>query len=128
MNKFLRKIINNKEDKDQSTKASIIHYFEERLNEFNLEFSDDEVKVTSSNSAVDRLLAILEALFLHGLRESFISQLSTVIGNDVDKNMNINFWHCLLVLSPSGIVDQVCLNNIIYNIWYLMYFNFIIFR
>lgn len=108
MNKFVRKIINNKETKDKSNKASILHYFEERLNEFHAEFSDVEVKVTSSNSVADRFLAILEALFLHGLKETFISQLSTAIGNNVDKNIDINFWHYLLVLSPSGIVDQVC--------------------
>lgn len=107
MNKLLRKIINNKELKDQSNKASILHYFEERLNEFHIEFSDCEGKVTSSNYVADRFLANLEVLFLHGLKETFISQLSTVIGNDVDKNTDINFWHCLLVLSPSGIVDQV---------------------
>jgi len=109
MNKLLRKIISNKELKDESNKASIIHYFEERLNEFHSEFSDTDVKVTSSNYVADRLLANLEVLFLHGLKETFISQLSTVIGNDVDKTMDINFWHCLLVLSPSGVVDQVSL-------------------
>ncbi|XP_060857671.1 pleckstrin homology domain-containing family M member 1 [Metopolophium dirhodum] len=107
MNKLLRKIISNKELKDESNKASIIHYFEERLNEFHSEFSDTDVKVTSSNYVADRLLANLEVLFLHGLKETFISQLSTVIGNDVDKTMDINFWHCLLVLSPSGVVDQI---------------------
>lgn len=107
MNTLFRKIISNKELKDESNKSSIIHYFQERLNEFHLEFSDTEVKVTSSNYVADRLLANLEVLFLHGLKETFISQLSTVIGNDVDKIMDINFWHCLLVLSPSGIVDQV---------------------
>ncbi|XP_025417866.1 pleckstrin homology domain-containing family M member 1 [Sipha flava] len=107
MNKLLRKIINNKELKDQSNKASILHYFEERLNEFHVEFSDCEVKVTSSNYVADRFLANLEVLFLHGLKETFISQLSTVIGNNVDKNTDINFWHCLLILSPSGVVDQI---------------------
>lgn len=112
MNKLLRKIISNKEVKDESNKASILHYFEERLNEFHLEFSDPEAKVTSSNSVADGLLAILEALFLHGLKENFISQLSTVIGNDVDKNVDINFWNYLLVLSSSGIVDQVSVFNI----------------
>lgn len=113
MNKLLRKIINNKELKDESNKASIIHYFEEKLNEFHSEFSDNEVKVTSSNYVADRLLANLEALFLHGLKETFISQLSTVMGNDVDKNMDINFWHCLLVLSPSGVVDQVYIHHML---------------
>lgn len=112
MNKLFRKIISNKEVKDESNKASILHYFEERLNEFHLEFSDPEVKVTSSNSIADGLLAILEALFLHGLKENFISQLSTVIGNDIDKNVDINFWNYLLVLSSSGIVDQVSVFNI----------------
>lgn len=112
MNKLLRKIISNKEVKDESNKLSILHYFEERLNEFHLEFLDPEVKVTSSNSVADGLLAILEALFLHGLKENFISQLSTVIGNDIDKNVDINFWNYLLVLSSSGIVDQVSVFNI----------------
>lgn len=118
MNKLLRKIVSNKEVKDESNKATILHYFEERLNEFHLEFSDVEVKVTSSNLVADGLLGILEALFLHGLKETFISQLSTVIGNDVDKTVDINFWHCLLVLSSSGIVDQVSVYNIIKNVYF----------
>lgn len=107
MSKLLRNLISNKQLKDESNKESIIRHFEERLNEFYSEFSDTDTKVTSSSYVADRLLANLEALFLHGLKETFISQLSTVIGNDVDKNVDINFWHCLLVLSPSGIVDQV---------------------
>lgn len=120
MNKLFGKIINNKAIKDQSNKASIIHYFEERLNEFHSEFSDNEEKIVkSSNYVADRLLAILEALFLHGLKETFISQLSTVIGNDVDKIVDINFWHCLLVLSPSGVVDQVSVYDILYMIFVL---------
>jgi len=107
MNKLLRKVINNKELKDRSNKYFIVRNFEEKLKEFHLEFSDTETKVTSSSSVADQILANLEALFLHGLKETFISQLSTVIGNDVDKNVDINFWHCLLVLSPNGVVDQV---------------------
>ncbi|VVC28867.1 Putative zinc-RING and/or ribbon,YrdC-like domain,RUN domain,DHBP synthase RibB-like alpha/beta [Cinara cedri] len=100
-------IISDKGRKDNSIKVSIIHYFKERLNEFHSEFKDTEEKITSSNQVVDKLLCNLEAFFLHGLKESFISQLSIVIGDDVDKNVNINFWHYLLVLSPSGIVDQI---------------------
>jgi len=107
MNKLLRKVINNKELKDQTNKVFIISNFEEKLKEFYLEFSDNETKVTSSNTVADQMLANLEALFLHGLKETFFSQLTTVIGNDVDKSVDINFWHCLLVLSPSGVVDQV---------------------
>lgn len=123
MNKLLRKVINNKELKDQTNKLFIISNFEEKLKEFYLEFSDSETKVTSSNSVVDQMLANLEALFLHGLKETFFSQLSTVIGDDVDKSVDINFWHCLLVLSPSGVVDQVSVCVYIYymklNIKYL---------
>lgn len=107
MNNLLRNIISDKEHKNNSTKASIIHYFNERLKEFYNEFLDTEEKITSSNQVVDKLLCNLEAILLHDLKKSFINQLSIVIGDDVDKNVNINFWHYLLVLSPSGIVDQV---------------------
>lgn len=113
MSKFFRTILINKESKDGFFKASIVHHFEKILNEFHLEFPDIEVKVTSSNRTANKLLDNLEALFLHGLKETFISQLSTVIGNNVDKNVDVNFWHCLLVLSPSGIVDQVSLYHIL---------------
>lgn len=114
MNSLFGKIINNKIVKDQTNKASVIHYFEERLNEFHSEFSDNEEKIVkSSNYVADRLLAILEAIFLHGLKETLISQLSTVIGNDVDKTIDINFWHCLLILSPGGVVDHVSVNDIL---------------
>lgn len=107
MNKLFRNIISNKELKDKPVKSSIIKHFEDRLNEFHSEFMDTETKITSANYVADRLLANLEALFLHGLKETFISQLSSVIGDDVDKSTDINFWHCILVISPSGIVDHV---------------------
>lgn len=107
MNKLLRKVIINREFKDHSNKSFIISNFEEKLNEFYLEFSNSEMKVTNSNSITDQILANLEALFLHGLKETFISQLSTIIGNDVDQSVDINFWHFLLVLSPNGVIDQV---------------------
>lgn len=131
MNKFLRNIINDKGHKDNSTKVSIVNYFKETLDEFFNEIPDTEKKVTSSNQVVDKLLCNLEAIFLHGLKESFISQLSIVIGDDVDKNVNINFWHYLLVISPSGVVDQVNVYFIFYLIvklviLFVLYFNFMI--
>ncbi|XP_050438899.1 pleckstrin homology domain-containing family M member 1 [Adelges cooleyi] len=107
MNNLFRSIVSNKELKDETNKGSVMQHFEERLKDFQLEFVDKEEKIISSNYVADRLLASIEALFLHGLKESLISKLSTVIGDDVDRNIDVNFWHCLLILSPNGIVDQI---------------------
>ncbi|XP_050530548.1 pleckstrin homology domain-containing family M member 1 isoform X2 [Daktulosphaira vitifoliae] len=85
MNNLFRSIISNKELKDESNKGSIILHFEERLKEFHSEFIDKDEKVISSNYVADRLLS----------------------SDDVDRNTDINFWHCLLVISPNGIVDQI---------------------
>lgn len=107
MNKLLKKVqINN--SKDDAVKQTIINqlsnvvkelqYSGVNKNEFTLEEDTTE--------AVNQLCVIIEALFLHGLKDS-LSQRFRMALADVDARPEPNFWAPLLIISHRQIIDQI---------------------
>lgn len=54
------------------------------------------------------LLSALEAIFLHGLKDSLLNRVTEVLsGPDYDAMPQPSFWGPLLVFSHRGIIDQI---------------------
>ncbi len=54
------------------------------------------------------LLSAIEALFLHGLKDSLLNRVTEVLsGPDYDAMPQPSFWGPLLVFSHRGIIDQI---------------------
>lgn len=53
------------------------------------------------------LCNIIEAVFVHGLRDSLGERMSSLLGSDPDRMPVPNFWPVLLVISHRDIIEQV---------------------
>lgn len=60
----------------------------------------------SSSEASDALCTVLEAIFIHGTKETLVERMTLAMG-DPDARPEPNFWSILLVFSHREIIDQV---------------------
>lgn len=60
----------------------------------------------SSSEASDALCTVLEAIFIHGTKETLVERMALAMG-DPDARPEPNFWSILLVFSHREIIDQV---------------------
>ncbi|XP_044764926.1 sorting nexin-29 isoform X2 [Coccinella septempunctata] len=107
MNKLLRTVrINN--NRDEVIKKSIVEQLSNSVKE--LQYSGIEENRSqhciNPTEAANQLCTIIEALFLHGLKDSLKYRFQKVIA-DVDTRPEPNFWAPLLVISHKEIIDQI---------------------
>lgn len=67
-------------------------------------------KFQNSNEAAEAFCTVLEAIFLHGIKESLVDKMVLAMG-DPDTRPEPNFWPFLLVFSHRELIDQVILCN-----------------
>lgn len=63
--------------------------------------------VEGSSEPAHTLCSVLEALFIHRLRDSFVDKVSSVLSGDVIRQPSPNFWPLLLGLSHRHSVDYL---------------------
>lgn len=72
----------------------------------------------SSSEASDALCTVLEAIFIHGTKETLVERMALAMG-DPDARPEPNFWSTLLVFSHREIIDQVnCISSSLNNSFY----------
>lgn len=69
--------------------------------------SDMESVRQNSDSAASSFIIVLEAIFLHGLKETLLNKMSQAIGTDPDHRPEPNFWAPLLIFSHRDVIQQV---------------------
>ena len=84
-------------------KESLLTQLSSSVKEIQLELSEAQ----GTTDATGSLCTVLEAIFIHGLKDTFISRVSQVIGTDPDQRPEPSFWGPLLVFSHREIIDQV---------------------
>lgn len=114
MNKLLRTVrLNN--NRDEVIKKSIVDQLSNSIKE--LQYSGVEENrsqhCVNPTEAANQLCTILEALFLHGLKDSLKYRFQKVIA-DVDTRPEPNFWAPLLVISHKEIIDQVSCTSFLF--------------
>ncbi|XP_054280417.1 pleckstrin homology domain-containing family M member 1 [Macrosteles quadrilineatus] len=63
-------------------------------------------KFQNSNEAAEAFCTVLEAIFLHGIKESLVDKMVLAMG-DPDTRPEPNFWPFLLVFSHRELIDQI---------------------
>ncbi|XP_039299043.1 pleckstrin homology domain-containing family M member 1 [Nilaparvata lugens] len=69
--------------------------------------SDIESVRQNSDSAASSLIIVLEAIFIHGLKETLLDKMSQAIGTDPHHRPQPNFWAPLLIFSHRDVIQQV---------------------
>lgn len=66
--------------------------------------SGDSLQMGEAGTA---LCTVIEAMFLHGLKDSLVHRARRVMA-DIDVKPEPSFWSPLLIVSHKHIIDQVC--------------------
>ncbi|XP_046405631.1 uncharacterized protein LOC124170748 isoform X2 [Ischnura elegans] len=98
------------EGKDTLVKRSLMCHLSESVKEVHLELKEKGEgygNTLDNTDATNSLCVSLEAVFIHGLKDTFIKRVSMVISGDVDQRPEPNFWGPLLVFSHRNIICQI---------------------
>ncbi|KAK9890427.1 hypothetical protein WA026_010516 [Henosepilachna vigintioctopunctata] len=106
MNRLLKTVrINN--TRDEMIKKSIIDQLSNSVKE--LQYSGVEEygsNIIDSTEAANQLCIIVEAIFLHGLKDSLTHRFRRAVA-DVDARPEPSFWAPLLIISHRQIIDHI---------------------
>lgn len=110
MNKFIESVRGAKSNKGIVVKNTITTQLSNTIKEVQLfgmgeNLSGDSMDMTE---AENNICTVIEAMFLHGLKDSFSHRFKRVIA-DIDVRPEPSFWAPLLVISHKQTIDQVCL-------------------
>lgn len=110
MNKFIRSVRSSPRDsKEGLIKNSITTQLSHSVKEIQLFGMDENLSGDSMDmtEAENSLCTVIEALFLHGLKDSLGLRFRRAL-TDVDVKPEPSFWPPLLVISHRQVIDQVC--------------------
>lgn len=102
MNSLLRGVISFTGSGDL-VKESLISQLTSSVKEIQLEMAQTQVNTDIATS----LCTVLEAIFIHGLKDTFMNRVSQAIGADPDQRPEPSFWGPILIFSHREIIDQV---------------------
>ncbi|XP_075218452.1 pleckstrin homology and RUN domain containing M1 isoform X2 [Lycorma delicatula] len=62
---------------------------------------------SNSDTSASFLSTVLEAIFIHGLKETLMNRMSQVIVTDLEQRPDPNFWAPLLIFSHRDVIRQI---------------------
>lgn len=97
--------------RDSILKESIINNLSESVKDiqYNNQFEENFHSVLGSTDSTSTLCMALEAVFLHGLKDTLLRKAKNALTGDSDQQPEPNFWPLVLVLSHRQNIDQISL-------------------
>lgn len=109
MSKFLKSVRTSSNKKDQVIKKTITASLSNSIKE--IQYATVEAKrlnkVMNITEAANELSLIMEAMFLHGLRDSLSHRFQKALAGIDEKPQAPDFWAPILIISHRQIIDQV---------------------
>lgn len=95
--------------RDTIIKESLINNLSECVKDiqYTNQFEENFHSVLGSTDSTNTLCNALEAIFLHGLKDTFLKKAKSAITGDTDVRPQPNFWPLVLVLSHRQNIDQI---------------------
>lgn len=108
MNKLLKSVRTSTNKKDDLIKQSITTNLSNTVKEIQYAGVEENKgnRVIDVTEAANQLCTTIEAMFLHGLKDSLSHRFKRALA-DVDERPDPNFWAPLLVISHRQIIDQI---------------------
>lgn len=99
----------NIRSRDTALKEALINNLSESVKDiqYNNQFEENFHSVLGSTDSTNTLCMALEAVFLHGLKDTFLRKAKNAIAGDPDYQPQPNFWPLILVLSHRQNIDQI---------------------
>lgn len=95
--------------RDTLLKESLINNLSECVKDiqYTNQFEENFHSVLGSTDSTTTLCMALEAIFLHGLRDTFLKKARNALSGDPDYRPQPSFWPLILVLSHRQNIDQI---------------------
>lgn len=95
--------------RDTILKEALINNLSESVKDiqYNNQFEENFHSVLGSTDSTNTLCMALEAVFLHGLKDTFLRKAKNVLAGDSEHQPQPNFWPLILVLSHRQNIDQI---------------------
>lgn len=95
--------------RDSIVKEALIKNLSECVKDiqYNNQFEENFQSVLGSNDSTNTLCMALEAVFLHGLKDTLLRKAKYVIAGESEHQPQPNFWPLILVLSHRQNIDQI---------------------
>lgn len=107
MSQLLRSMRSSLGGRDLAIKNTLVAKLSSCVKDLLVEQADPDSNDENSSEAVSSLCTTLEAIFIHGLKESFIQRVSQAVMSDLDVRPDPNFWGPLLEVSHRDVIDEV---------------------
>ncbi|KAL0895529.1 hypothetical protein ABMA27_011636 [Loxostege sticticalis] len=95
--------------RDTILKESLINNLSECVKDiqYSNQFEENFHSVLGSTDSTNTLCVALEAVFLHGLKDTLLRKAKNALAGDSDHRPQPNFWPLILVLSHRQNIDQI---------------------
>ncbi|KAJ2946257.1 hypothetical protein O0L34_g12295 [Tuta absoluta] len=106
---FFKNVASGFRSRDTILKESLINNLSECVKDiqYNNQFEENFHSVLGSTDSTNSLCTALEAVLLHGLKDTFLKKAKNVLAGDLDHRPQPNFWPLVLVLSHRQNIDQI---------------------
>ncbi|XP_073972423.1 pleckstrin homology and RUN domain containing M1 isoform X2 [Rhodnius prolixus] len=92
--------------RDEIIKETITTQLMTSVKEVQLEKKLDNDCYTTSVEASNSLCTVLEAMFIHGIKETIVDRMSSIIGNP-DQRPSPEFWSPVMIFTHRDIINQI---------------------
>ncbi|KAH8358258.1 hypothetical protein KR084_010691 [Drosophila pseudotakahashii] len=107
MSSLFRSLNHFSSKRENVVKEALINTLNENAREIEFEVKQKSLEVVGLCEQTSALCTTLEALFLHGLKDSFLSATFNVIAGDVERRPDPSFWSPCMVFMHKQVIEQV---------------------
>ncbi|XP_037948085.1 uncharacterized protein LOC119679671 [Teleopsis dalmanni] len=107
MSSLFRSINNYSVKRENAIKEALINTLSENSREIEYEAKQSGREQLDLCECTSALCMTLEAIFLHGLKDSFLWQTITVIAGDVERRPEPSFWSPIMVFMHKQVIKQI---------------------
>ncbi|KAH8356286.1 hypothetical protein KR200_007518 [Drosophila serrata] len=107
MSSLFRSLNHFSSKRENVVKGALINTLNENAREIEFEVKQRSLEVLGLCEQTSALCTTLEALFLHGLKDSFLSATFNVLAGDVERRPDPSFWSPCMVFMHKQVIEQV---------------------
>ncbi|KAH8394879.1 hypothetical protein KR222_008459 [Zaprionus bogoriensis] len=107
MSSLFRSLNNFSTKRENVVKEALINTLNENAREIEFEVKQKGLEVLGLCEQTTALCTTLEALFLHGLKDSFLWATINVIAGDLERRPDPSFWSPAMVFMHKQVIEQI---------------------
>ncbi|XP_055693532.1 pleckstrin homology domain-containing family M member 1 [Lutzomyia longipalpis] len=107
MESFFSGVRSSLSGRETIIKQSLISALSENAREIQFEYAENNCELLELTESTNSFCTTIEAIFLHGIKGSFVRKTISVIANEINRRPEPSFWPILLIFSHKQFIDQI---------------------